>query len=99
MLLLLVLAYLAAVFLIWIRPEGLVQFLQQKGSNVSLPSTQIVDTLFFSNFVGFIFMKSLHYQFYVWIFHCLPHLIHMAGVPYFVATILMVFYEVLWNLY
>jgi len=99
MLLLLVLAYLAAVFLIWTRPEGLFQFLQQKGSNTSLPSTQIVDTLFFSNFVGFIFMKSLHYQFYVWIFHCLPHLISMAGFEFPFAILLMGFIEIMWNLY
>ncbi|KAJ2585548.1 dolichyl-P-Man:Man(5)GlcNAc(2)-PP-dolichol alpha-1,3-mannosyltransferase, partial [Coemansia sp. RSA 1722] len=47
--------------------------------HVSRPSAEeIVAVVFTSNFVGVVCARSLHYQFYSWYFHMLPHLLHLA---------------------
>jgi alpha-1,3-mannosyltransferase len=40
----------------------------------------IASTLFVSNFVGIVFARTLHYQFYAWYFHSLPYLMWSCGV-------------------
>ena len=34
-----------------------------------------------ANFVGIVFARTLHYQFYTWYFHSVPLLCHFAGLP------------------
>mmetsp|Transcript_18443 Transcript_18443/g.27329 ORF Transcript_18443/g.27329 Transcript_18443/m.27329 type:complete len:452 (+) Transcript_18443:277-1632(+) len=38
-------------------------------------------TLFLSNFVGIVFCRSIHYQFYAWYFHSLPLLLWTVSLP------------------
>jgi ALG3 protein len=38
----------------------------------------IVYTIFVSNFIGVVFARTLHYQFYSWYFHTIPYLSVMA---------------------
>eukprot|EP00903_Cladosiphon_okamuranus_P014457 g13413.t1 len=51
------------------------------GGNAELHPEYIVKTLFVSNFVGIVFCRSLHYQFYSWYFHTLPFLLWQTSFP------------------
>ena len=46
----------------------------------NLAPTWIVDTLMLSNFIGFVCARSLHFQFYVWVFHSLPFLLWTTSI-------------------
>eukprot|EP00752_Nemacystus_decipiens_P006080 g5488.t1 len=51
------------------------------GGSIRLHPEYIVKTLFVSNFVGIVFCRSLHYQFYSWYFHTLPFLLWQTNFP------------------
>ena len=56
--------------------------------------------LFESNFVGIVFARSLHYQFYSWYYHTLPLLLWSANrVPVAVKLAILVIIEWCWNVY
>eukprot|EP01113_Clastostelium_recurvatum_P036561 TRINITY_DN5231_c0_g1_i2.p1 TRINITY_DN5231_c0_g1~~TRINITY_DN5231_c0_g1_i2.p1 ORF type:complete len:419 (+),score=60.15 TRINITY_DN5231_c0_g1_i2:1-1257(+) len=55
---------------------------KQYGTTIaSASAANIIHILFVSNFVGIIFARSLHYQFYVWYFHTLPFLLYTMPSP------------------
>lgn len=69
----------------WLRGRGGIPALFSKdswsgGANAFSP-TEIVRILFTSNFIGMVFSRSLHYQFYVWYFHTLPWLLWQTSAP------------------
>ena len=41
----------------------------------------IIFIVFVSNFIGIVFARSLHYQFYAWYFHMLPYLLWKCNIP------------------
>ncbi|PPR89091.1 hypothetical protein GOBAR_AA31596 [Gossypium barbadense] len=47
----------------------------------TLKKEHIVTTMFVGNFIGIIFARSLHYQFYSWYFYSLPHLLWITPFP------------------
>jgi len=55
--------------------------------------------MFVSNFIGIVFARSLHYQFYVWYFHTLPCLLFMARWPVWTRILFMALVELCWNTY
>lgn len=40
-------------------------------------------TIFTSNFIGVVFARTLHYQFYCWYFHTIPYLLWHTSIPLF----------------
>ena len=68
--------------------------------NKPLTSHFILTTIFLSNFIGIVFARTLHYQFYVWYFHTLPYLLwHAKRIPIRLKLLLLVNIEVGFNVY
>ncbi|RIB03189.1 glycosyltransferase family 58 protein [Gigaspora rosea] len=53
-----------------------------------------------SNFIGIVFSRTLHYQFYSWYFHGLPYLLwHCTKIPVFFRFGIIAAIEYCWNVY
>jgi alpha-1,3-mannosyltransferase len=52
-----------------------------------------------SNFIGIVFSRSLHYQFYSWYFYSLPFLLWSIQMHSVFRIVLMVVIEICWNIY
>ena len=60
----------------------------------------IITTIFTSNFIGIVFARTLHYQFYVWYFHTLPYLLwHAQILPIWGKIFVLLSIEVSFNVY
>ncbi len=55
--------------------------------------------LFTSNFVGIVFARSIHYQFYAWYYHSLGYLAYRAGLSLGVALVTIGAIEVCFNVF
>ncbi|XP_055689331.1 lethal(2)neighbour of tid protein 2-like [Lutzomyia longipalpis] len=55
--------------------------------------------IFLCNFIGIVFSRSLHYQFYVWYFHSLPYLVWCTDFRTSVKFLLLAVIEFTWNTY
>ncbi|XP_071501144.1 dol-P-Man:Man(5)GlcNAc(2)-PP-Dol alpha-1,3-mannosyltransferase-like, partial [Diadema antillarum] len=64
-----------------------------------LTPNYIVGTLFASNFIGMVFSRTLHYQFYVWYFHTLPYLLWSTDYPDVFRLLILGVIEMCWNTY
>lgn len=55
--------------------------------------------MFTSNFVGIVFSRSLHFQFYSWYWFSLPYLLWTTSLPTVVRLALLGVIEVVWNIF
>ena len=56
-----------------------------------------LDRLFLCNFMGIVFAKSLHFQFYVWYFHTIPYLAWRSSLPSFLKWIIVLGIKIIWS--
>ncbi|GIY40484.1 dol-P-Man:Man(5)GlcNAc(2)-PP-Dol alpha-1,3-mannosyltransferase [Caerostris darwini] len=94
-LLVLHLIVLAAFAYAWTRKFGLHS---SEEKNV-LAIDNFLFILFVSNFVGIVFSRSLHYQFYVWYFFTLPHLLWSTNYNPVIKLFVLGVLELCWNTY
>lgn len=80
------------------QEEGVVEAITNPGK-FRLSPDHIVTLMFTSNFIGFVFSRSLHFQFYVWIYHQLPYLLWQTKFPTTLRIALLVAIEVVWNIF
>lgn len=59
----------------------------------------IVQVLFTSNFVGIVFARTLHFQFYLWYMHTIPMLVSMSSLPVALKMLIPAVIEIVFNIF
>lgn len=73
--------------------------LKGKYSTKKINANHIILVMFTSNFIGVMFARSLHFQFYVWYFFTLPYLLWNTFYPNIIKIFIMLVIEIIWNIY
>jgi len=88
-------------FFKWTKEDGgpfRLIFYGTKRSKLRAPT--IVKILFESNFIGIVFARSLHFQFYIWYYHQLPLLVFSIDrIPFLFKLLIIASIEVIWNIF
>ncbi|TPX46422.1 dolichyl-P-Man:Man5GlcNAc2-PP-dolichol alpha-1,3-mannosyltransferase [Synchytrium endobioticum] len=87
----------------WCRRDGGLWMLLKRAMGV-LPrldqrADDMVHMMFTCNFVGIVFARTLHYQFYSWYFMTLPYLLWRTRLSVVTRLLLLGVIEVCWNVY
>ncbi|KAG9066262.1 Lethal(2)neighbour of tid protein [Linnemannia hyalina] len=61
--------------------------------------SHVLTLLFTSNFIGIVFARSLHYQFYAWYSMTLPYLLYQTRIPVVLSMVLLGAIEWSWNVF
>ncbi|CAL1683388.1 unnamed protein product [Lasius platythorax] len=67
--------------------------------DMSIVSQLFVYPLFLANFIGIMFSRSLHYQFYVWYYHTLPYIAWCTDYKTVIKLTVLGMIELCWNVY
>mmetsp|Transcript_29334 Transcript_29334/g.56302 ORF Transcript_29334/g.56302 Transcript_29334/m.56302 type:complete len:418 (-) Transcript_29334:249-1502(-) len=70
-----------------------------KYDRVALTTEHITTVMFVGNFIGIVFARTLHYQFYCWYFHTIPYLLWCTNIPTPIRICLWAAIEVIWNVF
>lgn len=80
--------------------------MQEHGSDRALATITkltpsfIISTVFVSNFIGIVFSRTIHYQFYCWYFHTLPFLLWFQSPLHIAVRVIVMFgIEFAYNVY
>jgi len=68
-------------------------------TNLLLQPERMVHLLFMTNFVGIVFCRSIHFQFYVWYYHTLPFLLWHTRLPVVVRFVVLALIELVYNVF
>lgn len=69
------------------------------GKKEHLSNEYIISTFFTSNFIGIVFSRSLHYQFYSCYYFTLPYLLWKTNIFLPIKLLLLFCIELCWNIY
>jgi alpha-1,3-mannosyltransferase len=72
---------------------------EQQVKKVIYSANYIVLPMFTANFLGLVFSRSLHYQFYIWYFHSLPYLLWCTQLSVITRLCILGVLELCWNTY
>ena len=72
---------------------------QYKQKHLNFFSELLLLPLYTSNFVGMVFARSLHYQFYIWYYHQLHFLVACTRIPVKMRLLILGLIELCWNTY
>lgn len=75
------------------------QFSKETKVDMSTASQLFILPIFTANFIGLVFSRSLHYQFYIWYYHTLPYLIWCCEYKTATRLVILGFIELCWNTY
>ncbi|XP_034943126.1 lethal(2)neighbour of Tid protein [Chelonus insularis] len=67
--------------------------------DMSTLSQLFIGPLFASNFLGMVFSRSLHYQFYLWYYHTLPYIAWCTHYLPVTRIVILGIIELCWNVY
>ncbi|XP_015120492.1 lethal(2)neighbour of Tid protein [Diachasma alloeum] len=67
--------------------------------DMSTVSQLFIAPLFAANFLGIMFSRSLHYQFYLWYYHTLPYIAWCTHYSPFTRIVILGVIELCWNVY
>lgn len=67
--------------------------------DMSTVSQLFIYPLFAANFVGIVFSRSLHYQFYLWYYHTLPYIAWCTHYQVVTRIVILGVIELCWNIY
>ena len=79
------------------RKQNHYQGSTRRGLNLS--PEYIIYTLFVSNYIGIVFARTLHYQFYSWYFHSVPFLLWMTNIHLLFRVTIIGFIEYSFNVF
>eukprot|EP00897_Mesotaenium_endlicherianum_P010505 jgi/Mesen1/9483/ME000063S08930 len=69
------------------------------GHKQALSPEHVATLMLTGNFIGIMFARSLHYQFYSWYFHSIPYLLWRTSFPTPIRLVLFAIIEICWNVY
>ncbi|XP_012216357.1 lethal(2)neighbour of Tid protein [Linepithema humile] len=75
------------------------QFHKKEKVDMSVASQLFIYPLFVANFIGIMFSRSLHYQFYIWYYHALPYIAWCTDYKTVLKLAILGVIELCWNTY
>jgi len=79
--------------------KSIKQLVSSRPRSSILSIEHIVTVMFIGNFIGIVYARSLHYQFYSWYFYSLPFLLWKTRFQTPLRIILFLAVEFCWNIY
>ncbi|XP_076181662.1 alg3, alpha-1,3- mannosyltransferase [Ptiloglossa arizonensis] len=75
------------------------QLKKKEKVDTSTMSQLFILPMFAANFIGIVFSRSLHYQFYIWYYHTLPYIAWCTSYKTVIKLTILGIIELCWNTY